>query len=154
MSIFLLERANWDSRYILCFVWMKGEILNHSSNWNPHYSHIYCGGLDPCHSYFYMLKSLTVSSWWYKVHSLSSQDWFFLWVDMLHRSTLSSYVVKVIRHAVTNDHGRLLEMLQNNSEPSSICNFQGWLAITTQNEPSLGAELNFSFPRSPPFTTL
>lgn len=67
---------------------------------------------------------------------------------MLHRSTLSRYVLKVIRHAVINDHGRLLEMLQNNSEPSSICNFQGWLAIITQNEPYLSAGLNFSFPPS------
>lgn len=67
---------------------------------------------------------------------------------MLHRSTLSRYVLKVIRHAVINDHGRLLEMLQNNSEPSSICNFQGWLAIITQNELYLSAGLNFSFPPS------
>lgn len=64
---------------------------------------------------------------------------------MLHRSTLSRYVLKVIRHAVINDHGRLLEMLQNNSEPRSICNFQGWLAIITQNEPYLSARLNLLF---------
>lgn len=57
---FLLECANLDSRHMLCFVWMKGEFLNHSSNWNTHFTHIYIGGLDPCHSYFYMLKSLTV----------------------------------------------------------------------------------------------
>lgn len=74
---------------------------------------------------------------------------------MLHRSTLSRYVLKVIRHAVINDHGRLLEMLQNNSEPSSISNFQGWLAIIAQNEPYLSARLNLLFfSLSLPFTTL
>lgn len=74
---------------------------------------------------------------------------------MLHRSILSRYILKVIRHAVINDHGRLLEMLQNNSEPSSTCNFQGWLAIITQNEPYLSAGLTFFFSSlCLPFTTL
>lgn len=65
----------------------------------------------------------------------------------LHRSILSSYVLKVIRHAVINDHWRLLEKLQNNSEPRSICNFHRWFTIITQNESCLscGAKLFFSF---------
>lgn len=66
----------------------------------------------------------------------------------LHRSILSSYVLKVIRHAVINDHWRLLEMLQNNSEPSSICNFHCWFAIITQNEPCLSCRAKLFFPSS------
>lgn len=68
---------------------------------------------------------------------------------ILHRSILSSYVLKVIRHAVINDHWRLLEKLQNNSEPSSICNFHHWFAIITQNESCLSCSAKlFFFPSS------
>lgn len=66
----------------------------------------------------------------------------------LHRRILSSYVLKVITCAVINDHWRLLEKLQNNSEPSRICNFHRWFAIITQNESCLScrAKLFFHFP--------
>lgn len=144
MIIFPLECANLDSWHVVFCLDESEKSWNCSSNWNTRYN-TYLGRLDPCHSCFYMLKLQLSNHGGTKFNFFSSQDWFFLWADMLHRSTLSRYILKVIRHAVINDHGRLLEMLQNNSEPSSICNFQGWLESSPSKWTLTWAGLNFSF---------